>query len=113
MPATALTVRSVTEAGTAEVAKVAADLSNGNTFANDGKNVWLEVQNAHATNSATVTFTTPGTVRGAAIADIQHTVAALTTTRFGPFDRAFYGDPVLVTITVTGTVTLAAWQILG
>lgn len=112
MVATNLPVRNILPTGLVEAAKTSLDTVNGMSFANDGKNVFLEVQNAHASNATTVTFTTPGTVKGQAIADVTRTVAAVTTQRFGPFDKTLYGDPVVFNATA-GTVTVAAYQILG
>lgn len=112
MVATNLPVRTVVETGLLEAAKTSFDETNGMSFVNDGKNTWLEVQNAHATESVLLTFTTPGTVRGQAIADVTRTVVALTTRRYGPFPKDLYSDPVTVTSDSNGTVTVAAYQLV-
>lgn len=109
MAATSLTVRNVTaSAGLIDSAKVAADNTNGNSFAN-GPSTWLE-----ATSSAggTITVVTPNTVGGNAIADKVITMTGAQTIRIGPFDSTVYSDPVTFTASVS-TITVAVYQLAG
>lgn len=109
MPATALTVRTINQAGlTPLTAETAADNLNGNSFVN-GPNVWLEASNTAGT-SQTVTIVTPGTVGGNAIADKVITLATTVKVRIGPLDPAVYGDPVTFTASAA-TVTVAVYQL--
>lgn len=73
MSATALTVVSVGNAGTAK-SKTDADTSNGNTFANNGR-TYLLLSNT-GTDSATVTIATGATVGGYAVDDRTVALAA-------------------------------------
>lgn len=109
MAATALTTRTVTaSAGLVDTAKVAADNVNGNTFTN-GPTTWVEL-----TSSAggTVTFTTPYTVSGNAVADKVVTLTGAQTIRVGPFDPSVYGDPVTFTASAS-TITVGVYQLGG
>lgn len=70
---------------------IAGDDSNGNKISNDGKVVLL-LSNTGG-SSATVTFATPGTVRGLAIADNVVTLASGQVKACGPFPPEIYNQP--------------------
>lgn len=106
MPATALTARTVVPAGHTETAKAACNEVDGNSYTN-GPKVWAEF-----TSSAggTVTFVTPGTVGGNAIADLVVTFTGAQSKRIGPLSPSIYGDTVTFTASVA-TITVAVYQL--
>jgi hypothetical protein len=116
VPSTALTVRNITLSGLTPAAEVAFDTANGmNLPNNNGKTSWIEVTNTHATNTMTLTVVTPGTVGGRAVADDSYSIPAGPTTkrRYGPFPVSVYGETVEFTATGTGTLTIAAYQLVA
>lgn len=86
-----LTVQDLAIAGTTP--SMVAVAAGGDEFANDGKTV-IEVVNSHVGNSYTLTFTTPATIKGVAIADPTGTVGAGVGTRklFGPFPTSIFNN---------------------
>lgn len=65
--------------------------TNTYTFFNDGKTMLVYEKGASA---CTATVTTPGTVRGVAVADPAHTIAASTKGQFaGPWPTDVFNDP--------------------
>lgn len=73
----------------------AGDVTNGNYADNDGATMVI-AYNAHATLARTVTFVTPETVDGGAIADLAQSLAALEYGIFGPFPRSIYGSQLMI-----------------
>lgn len=87
-----------------------SDATNDHVLSNIHKGMWLEITNTIA-SPATVTFVTPGTAKGRAIADDAPTIGASEVRRrFGPFDPAVYGEDLQVDVTVT-TLSLRAYQL--
>lgn len=87
MATVALTQHTATGTAGATVAATAntslTATTNTYTFVNDGKTMLCYEKGAGA---CTATVTTPGTIRGVAIADPTHTIAASTKGQFaGPF----------------------------
>jgi hypothetical protein len=79
-----------------------------------GRDTFFKVANGGGA-SITVTFATPGTIGGNAIADGGGAVTNGQSRIFGPFPAELYADPVtgLVTTTYSGvtTVTVAPFKI--
>jgi len=69
----------------------AAVAGGGDEVVNDG-NVYVEIVNSHASNSYTVTATTPATVDGVAVADPTLTVPALSRRKWGPFNPSLFNN---------------------
>lgn len=100
-----LTVTAVARAGI-DLAGVAAAVG-GDQFLNTGKEV-LIVANGSGV-SINVTFATPATVDGLAVADRTVAVAAGVTKAIGPFQRYAYNDTsnyVQITYSAVTTVTV-------
>jgi hypothetical protein len=105
MPATAVTVVRPTIAGVADPTPVAADTVNGNSVPNlDG--LVLVLNNTDA-SSHTVTFTTPVTHGGYAVADYTVTLNATTKRNFSNFPTEQFGRTLTFTAN-SNTVTIAA-----
>ncbi|MFF4548604.1 hypothetical protein ACFY1J_30960 [Streptomyces sp. NPDC001406] len=90
MPRTQIPVTQLSDAGVADPVETTADTVNGNQVANTGKTV-IRVRNAHATLAQNVTFVTPITVGGKAVADTVVSIPATATRTFGSFPTALYG----------------------
>lgn len=88
MPATELTVNPIVRTGLVMAAEAAN--AEGDYFHNDGR-TFLYVKNAH-TGDWVVTFDTPGSVDGLAIAQRAVTVADATEVLIGPFPPNIYND---------------------
>jgi hypothetical protein len=84
-----LTVTTINRSGV-NVAGVAGT-SEGSSFANNG-NVFIEVNNVHATLARVITVVTPSTVLGLAIADLTVSIPALSTRKIGPFPPAEFNQ---------------------
>src|SRR5260221_8614865 len=87
---TELTVTPVTLAG-AFLAEVAADVSNGNMFANAG-GVFVLARNADGAATHTVTLVTPGKIDGLDIADPAVVVPISGTLLIGPFPTNLFNN---------------------
>lgn len=120
MARTVLTVNSVIRTGLV-VAYVSGDAANGHSFDNTGENVFLIVKNADVSDK-TVTITTPNTVDGHAIADLDVIVTLAEERCIGPFPNALYGtvdtdpdpdiDPaIFVDLSADTSVTLGAFRV--
>lgn len=100
MPRTALTVTTITRTGVARPAQEVGDVANGNSIAGNDGRIFLEITNDDAATQ-TVTFQTPGTVDGLAIADLVISLLAgdvklvgpLTPGTFNQSDGLVYVDP--------------------
>jgi hypothetical protein len=115
---TTLTVVEMSDSGTAAAAN-AADQANGNRFQNPDENVFVLLQNTHATNSGTVTITSQhtstylpgfGTISRA---DISVSLAAGDVKIVGPLPRSIFNDAseyVNMTISGTGTVKISPFK---
>jgi len=113
MAATPLTVNRISLTGIEPPAEGAFDVVNGMVLNNnDGKKLWVEVTNTHATDVANLVITTPGEVGGNPIGDKSIAVPANSEKRrYGPFPIEVYGKSVVFNKTGTGTLTISAWQI--
>lgn len=86
-------------------ATFAAAAGGGDTFKNDGR-TFFEVNNASG-GDITLTFTTPGTVGGVAIADPTVVVTAGERRHVGPFDPSIFNNSSgLVAVSYSGVTTL-------
>ena len=65
--------------------------AGGDEVVNDGQ-TYIEIVNSHASNSYTVTFTTPATVDGVAVADPTVTVAGQSRKKVGPFNPSLFNN---------------------
>ena len=105
-----LTIKTLDRTGLdVTVADAAADVG-GDEFANDGSRTFYSVNNGSG-SPVTVTFVTPVTVDGLAVADRDVVVAAGSTSLIGPFPRSDYNDAnnmVQVTYSAVTTVTVVA-----
>lgn len=105
MAATAVTVVRSTISGVADPTLVAADTVNGNSVPNiDGL---ILVLNNTDSGSHTVTFTTPVTHGGYAVADHTVTLNATTKRNFSNFPTAQFGKTLIFTAN-SNTVTVGA-----
>jgi hypothetical protein len=108
MVATAITVNTITRAGSAPVTEAAGDNTNGNSFPNNGA-TWLECTNGGG-SAATVTVAYPAKVDGQTVPAKSYSLAASAKARIGPFPPAIYGNTVVVTASAS-SVTIAAYQL--
>lgn len=120
MTATAITEIKAVEAGVA-LAPAAGDTGNGNSFDNTNGDVFLFLQNTHA--SATETFTVvaqntsfdEGDDKGTVTAASQvYVVAALSMVLAGPFPKRVFNDAGglgQVTYSGSGTPKIAAFKL--
>ncbi len=69
----------------------AAVAAGGDEVVNDGQ-TYVEIVNSHASNSYTVTFTTPATVDGVGISDPTVTVAGSSRKKIGPFNPSIFNN---------------------
>lgn len=107
MPATALVLTAPSRDGVAPPAEVDSDAVNGNSFPNNpGVSVLLRNADAAARN---VTFKTPTTVDGFAVADHVVSIPAGATRAFGRFPRAAFGKTVEFTTGSTLIKIVAAY----
>lgn len=87
-----------------DIAPVSA-AGGGDEFANDGKKYFF-AYNGDA-SPVTITFETPGTVDGLAVADKAATIAAGDYALLGPFPPQWYNDSDgLVQVTYSGVTSL-------
>jgi hypothetical protein len=104
-PPTSITPDVITDQGKTLTAAAACDATNGNQVRNT-HSLQLTLKNTDA-SSATVVFTTPGTVGGFAVEDYTVTLAAGDSKVFGGFDAAVFGG-TLVFKASTASVTFQA-----
>jgi hypothetical protein len=108
-----LTVNVVTTAGFRDDNALVAAAGGGDAFA-PGIDTFARVNNASGA-PITVTFATPGTIGGLAIADGGGSVTNGQSRIFGPFPPELYADPTtgLVTTTYSSptSVTIAPFKI--
>jgi len=111
MARTALTVQTINRSGIAP-AYTAAPV-DGHSIQNSGLE-FLHVKNAH-TASINVTFQTPGTVDGQAVADRVVVVPNATERMIGPFAPGDYNQPgtaeLWIDFSVVTAITVAAFRI--
>lgn len=109
MPSTNIPVKSHTaRTGSVLGPGVAADVANGQNFLNDGNTYLLCVGGAAA---KTLTFVTPGSVDGLALADLTVSVGITENKVFGPFPVALFGTRVEVTHEAASTTKLTPFNI--
>jgi hypothetical protein len=107
----ALTVSQISAAGLTFPSLATNGGAAGDTFANTGKE-FIEIRTAGT--AATVTFVTPNTVGGLAIADQAVVMPATGTTLCGPFAPGLYNDSsgnVGITYNGTAGVTLGVFRL--
>jgi hypothetical protein len=91
MARVSIPITQLTDAGVAQPAQTASDAANGHSLLfNDGR-VIVEVQNTNAA-AKTVTFETPATVGGFAVADNTVSIPNGATLTFGPFAPSVYNQ---------------------
>lgn len=95
MPATALNVQTSAETGTTLAAAVNGDNTNGNSYANTGKQIVILTNTAGTSATCTVAF--GYTVRGQTIPALSISVGANATVICGPYDPAVFGTTVTIT----------------
>lgn len=108
MPRVTIPVTKLSDAGVTDPAETNGDPTNGHALPNTGNTV-LRVRNAHATLARTVTFLTPVTVGGKAVADTVVSIPATATRTFGGLSTALYGTSVPVDVE-TSDVKLIAFE---
>src|SRR5690349_4664641 len=96
MARTVLPVTQAVRGGVASPTEQAGDPTNGHVVTNSGRTI-LTVRNAD-TSSHQVTFETPGTVDGQAIADRVVTVAASSSQDFGDLPTSVYGTQLKIDV---------------
>lgn len=108
-----LTVNNVTVAGFRDDNALVAAAGGGDAFA-PGVDTFVRVNNGGGA-PITVTFATPGTIGGLAIADAGGSVTNAQSRLFGPFPAELYQDPttglVIVTYSAVTTVTIGVFKI--
>lgn len=98
-----LTVQNISITGLE--ATFASAAGGGDTFKNDGR-TFFEVNNGSG-GDITLTFTTPGTVQGVAIADPTVVVTAGERRHIGPFDPSIFNNSSgLVAVGYSGVTSL-------
>ncbi len=85
-----------------------AAAGGGDTFENTGKEVF--VVNNGGGGAVTVTFATPVTVDGLAVADLTASVGAGASRAIGPFPPQVYGENVSVSYSGVTSVTVAVMR---
>lgn len=97
MATTDVPAQTITEVGMTPAAAVNGDNTNGNSFANSGKQ-WIEWTNTVA-SAATWTIAFPFQVKGQQLPVKTYSVAGVigTVSKAGPFDPSVYGATVVVT----------------
>jgi len=86
-------------------------VADGHSFANDG-NQFVHIKNATG-STVYITITTPATIGGMAIADVNTAIATGTERMIGPFDPTYFnnsGGTVYVDYSATG-VTVGAFKL--
>lgn len=86
-----LTVQKIVLTGSGLTPTVQAAAAGGDSAPNDGR-TYIEVRNAHATLSRTVTFNSLKLCDQGSDHDVVATVPALTTKRLGPFRTDEFND---------------------
>lgn len=96
MPRTALTVTDSSKAGTALPTETAADVANGNSYANDGTVIVLAHNSNAGSTARTATITVAGKIDGFAPTARTVTIPAAATWILGPYDVSSYGSVVAI-----------------
>jgi hypothetical protein len=99
MPRTVLPVTRPTRDGVASPTEQTGDIANGHVVTNTGRTI-ITVRNAD-TASHQVTFGTPGTVDGLAIADRLEPVPASSSVDFSGFPPSIYGSQMNIDVDST------------
>ncbi len=87
----------LTEAGVADATEANGDTTNQHYVVNTGKTN-VQVRNADAGGAHSVTFVTPVTVGGKAVADQVVSIPASTTRQFGDFPVSVYGSSLQIDV---------------
>jgi hypothetical protein len=91
MPRTVVPVTALARTGVAAPTEQNGDITNGHVVANSGRTE-IVVRNADAAGAHSVTFVTPGTVDGLAVADRTVSIPISSTVRFGRLPTGVYGS---------------------
>lgn len=110
MPATELTLHTITRAGAAEPAKPAVDVANGNQLSNNNGRIWLALTNPGGA-AKTITAAYVSGVDGSAAGGKTYSVPAGVTRLWGPFPVGIYGPTVQFTHEAGSTTTILAVQL--
>lgn len=110
MAATELTLHTITRAGVAEPAAVAADVANGNQLSNNNGAIWLKLNNPGGA-AKTITAAFANAVDGVVGAGKVFSVPAGVTRLWGPFPVSIYGQTVQFTHEAGSTTTILAVQL--
>lgn len=94
MPRTAVSVTTVGKSGVTQVTPADCDVVNGNVVNGLHTHMIFVVHNAHATLARNITFVTPGTAEGLAIAEDIKAIPALATKYFAGFSPSLYGTNI-------------------
>lgn len=110
MPATELTVHTISRAGAAEPAKPAVDVANGNQMSNNNGRMWLSLTNpggAAKTITAVYNAGNDGSAPGGKTFSVPNGATRL----WGPFPVSIYGPTVQFTHEAGSTTTVLAVQL--
>lgn len=92
MARTQLTINAITASGLTDPSPTAGDAVNGNYIAGNDGRIMLRVTNTDGGAPHDITFITPGSVGGLAVADRVVSVAASTTLFIGPLAPGVYNN---------------------
>lgn len=110
MAATELTLHTITRAGAAEPAAVAADVANGNQMSNNNGRMWLKLNNPGGA-AKIITAQFANAVDGVVGAGKPFSVPNGVTRLWGPFPVEIYGQTVQFTHEAGSTTTILAVQV--
>lgn len=96
MARTVLPVTKADRGGVTSPTEQAGDTVNGHVVANSGRTI-ITVHNSD-TSPHQITFETPGTVDGLAVADRQVSIPASTSQDFGDFPVSVYGSQMKIDV---------------
>ena len=110
MAATEFTLHTITRAGAAEPAAVAADVANGNQMSNNNGRMWLKLTNPGGA-AKTITAAFANQVDGVTGAGKVFSVPNAATRLWGPFPVEIYGQVVTFAHEAGSTTTILAVQL--
>lgn len=108
MAITVLTVQNVVRAGLN--ASYSAANVDGHTVVNDGVRTFVHAKNGSG-GAITLTFVTPGTADGLALADRTVVIPAGEERAVGAFPLAYYSNPLTVTFSGVTSLTIGAFKL--
>lgn len=111
MAATEFTLVTISRAGAADPAPVAADVANGNQLSNNNGRMWLQVSNPGGA-AKTFTVAQPNAQDGVASPGKVISVPnGATFRKYGPFPVEIYGQTLQVAHEAGSTSTFLAFQV--